>query len=195
MNPYKNLNCHLNPTVQIYLRTFSCILNEMICRMTQAELSDSISYNFIVQMIPHHRAAIEMSRNILKYTADTRVRTIALQIISEQTQSIQNMLQIVCCCKNCRNSSQDICAYQDRVNQILPVMFSDMRNARSTNCIDADFMREMIPHHKGAVEMSENALNYPICQELRPILQAIIVSQKRGIAQMQQLLQCMECRR
>lgn len=191
MNPYRDPDWSLNPTVSVYLRTFSCILDEMICRMTQAELSDSISYNFIVQMIPHHRAAIEMSRNILKYTADVRLCSIASQIISEQTQSIQNMLQIVCCCKNCQNSSQDICTYQARVNQILPVMFSGMRNACSTNCIDANFIREMIPHHEGAVQMSENALNYPICQELRPILQAIIVSQKRGIAQMQQLLRCM----
>ena len=160
--------------------------------MTQVELSDSISHNFIMQMIPHHRAAIEMSRNVLKYSTDARILTIASQIISEQTQSIQNMQQIFCCCTNCRNSAQNVCAYQARVNQILPVMFSDMRNACSDNCVNTNFMREMIPHHRGAVEMSENALNYAICNELRPILQAIIVSQKRGIAQMQQLLQNMQ---
>ena len=49
---------------------------------------------------------------------------------------------------------------------------------------------QMIPHHEGAVRMPENALHYPICGELVPILQAIITSQKRGIREMEQLLRC-----
>ena len=56
--------------------------------------------------------------------------------------------------------------------------------------IDVNFMREMIPHHEGAVRMSENALRYPICPELIPILQAIVTSQRRGVRQMEQLLRC-----
>lgn len=70
-----------------YLDTFYCILDKMIQGMTEAELSDSISYNFIVQMIPHHRAAIEMSHNILNYTTNLSVQKIATNIISEQTKS------------------------------------------------------------------------------------------------------------
>lgn len=56
----------LSNVTKNYLSAFNCILDEMIQRMTEAEQSDSISHNFIVQMIPHHRAAIEMSENILK---------------------------------------------------------------------------------------------------------------------------------
>lgn len=40
----------------------------MIQGMTDDELDESISHNFIVQMIPHHKAAIEMSQNLLQYT-------------------------------------------------------------------------------------------------------------------------------
>lgn len=54
----------------------------MIQGMTEAELTGSISDNFIVQMIPHHRAAIEMSGNILKYTTSIPLQEIALGIIS-----------------------------------------------------------------------------------------------------------------
>ena len=46
----------------------------------------------------------------------------------------------------------------------------------------------MIPHHRGAVRMSENALRFPLCPELVPLLDAIIVSQKEGIRKMQCLM-------
>lgn len=72
-------------------------------------------------------------------------------------------------------------------------MFNGMENAVSTNNINANFMREMIPHHRGAIEMSKNALQYDICAGLRPILNAIITSQQKGIVQMQQLLKYMNC--
>lgn len=180
--------CELSLVAQDYLNIYRGILESMIQGMTCAELSDSISGNFIVQMIPHHRAAIEMSRNLLKYTTFIPLQNIALGIISEQTRSIENMRQVLGVCRCRKNSGQEICRYQERTQQILHTMFSQMKCACASNQINADFMREMIPHHRGAVEMSENALQSDICPELVPILNAIIVSQKQGICQMQRLL-------
>lgn len=188
-----NRQCRLSNVTNDYLTTFHCILDNMIQGMTEAELTDSISYNFIVQMIPHHRAAIEMSRNLLKYTTFIPLQDIAAQIIKEQTQSIENMRRIVRTCGRTDNCEQDVCRYQEKTGQIMKVMFCHMENACTSNQLNANFMREMIPHHRGAVQMSENALKYPICPELVPILEAIITSQKRGICQMTQLLRCMGC--
>lgn len=186
-----NRQCRLSIVAKAYLETYHCILDEMICGMTEAELNDSISYNFIVQMIPHHQAAIEMSENILKYTTNISLQDIALQIIEEQTKSIENMRAIQCNCETICNSQRDLCLYQRRTDQILKKMFSRMGNASATNQIDADFIREMIPHHEGAIAMSQNALQYDICSGLVPILGAIITSQKRGVMRMQQLLRCL----
>lgn len=69
-----------------------------------------------------------------------------------------------------------------------------MQEAKATNCITCNFMWEMIPHHEGAVEMSENTLQYSICPELTPILKAIISSQERGISEMKRLQRCIGCR-
>lgn len=191
---HRNIYCYknrLSRTAADYLETFQCILDHMIQGMTDVTLTDSISANFITQMIPHHQAAIEMSQNILRYTTDLPLQDIADQIISEQTKSIADMKSIICRCSLCTNSGQALCNYQKRMNQIIQTMFSSMGNACSTNHINADFLREMIPHHKGAVEMSETTLHYAICPDLKPILEAIITSQRRGICQMQQLLRCM----
>lgn len=177
-----------------YLNEFDEILDKMICSMTNVQLCDSISRNFIMQMIPHHMAAIEMSRNILKYTTNLKIQCIADSIISEQTESIANMTEVEGRCGMVCNHKNALSAYQDKINCIINVMFDEMKNACSTNCINCNFMREMIPHHRGAIRMSESALKYDICPELKPILKSIIVSQKKGVKDMYRLLQCLNCK-
>lgn len=189
-----NHECNLSCSAKNYLKEYREILDRMIRGMTEAELSDSISRNFIVQMIPHHRAAIEMSKNILKYTENNKLIEIAENIISEQTKSIENMKAIQSLCSGHINNCCSIAAYQCRVDQIMKTMFSDMGRAYSDNCISCDFMREMIPHHLGAIKMSKNALRYDICPELKPILNAIISSQEEGVCQMKGLLRELGCR-
>lgn len=186
-------HCPLSDVAKAYLDSFSCILEKMIKEMTEAALSDSVSHNFIVQMIPHHRAAIEMSNNILKYTTDLAVQNIAAQIIKEQTKSIENMQTILPRCECIKNTKEALCLYQRQMNRIMQTMFSAMGAACATNQLNIDFLREMIPHHRGAVEMSRLTLQYPICQELTPILESIIAEQERGIMQMQHLLLCGTC--
>lgn len=183
--------CRLSNVTKNYLSQFHCILDGMIKGMTEAELTDSISHNFIVQMIPHHRAAIEMSENLLKYTTDIALQNIACNIISEQTKSIADMQAVEHECASCINPERDVCLYQRRVSQIMCMMFDRMGAAPSCNNINVDFMCEMIPHHRGAVELSRNALQYELCGGLCPILNSIIISQEKGIRQMQQLLKNM----
>lgn len=180
----------LSNVTKCYLSRFYEILDEMIQGMTDAPLTDSISHNFIVQMIPHHRAAIEMSQNLLQYTTFVPLQNIASRIISQQTKSIADMEAVLEQCSTRENTQQECCLYRRRMDQITRTMFGDMENACATNGINANFMREMIPHHLGAIRMSENALRFPICPELIPILLAIIRSQRVGVREMRQLLGC-----
>lgn len=150
----------------------------------------SLSHNFIVQMIPYHRAAIDMSENLLQFTTFVPLQRIAQNIITEQTKSVENMQKVLPHCAQLENSEQDLCLYDRRFGQITQTMFSQMRNACSDNNINAYFMREMIPHHQVAIKMSKNVLQYPICPELDSILQAIITSQEKGVLEMQRLLRC-----
>lgn len=186
--------CSFKPSTKDYLTRFYEILDNMIHGMERACLTDSISRNFIVQMIPHHRAAIEMSENLLQYTTCISLRKIASNIIVAQTKSISDMRHVLESCQMQTNSCQDLRLYQREVRLIMNTMFTEMNSARATNNISDTFMREMIPHHEGAVRMSENALRYCICPGLVPILNAIITSQEEGIKQMNQLLSDQSCR-
>lgn len=185
--------CQMSNNTKAYLQQFHCILQTMIQEMTSVVLTESLSGSFIAQMIPHHRAAIAMSENLLKYTTNIPLQNIALNIISSQRKSIENMQAVYSRCQFCINTPQDIACYKMQNEAIISTMFCEMSSASADNNIDANFMREMIPHHLGAVRMSENALRYPLCPELVPLLNAIIVSQMEGIRQMQQLLQQIQC--
>lgn len=186
-------NNGLSREARQYAARFCGILNTMIDGMTCAELTDSISHNFIVQMIPHHEAAIEMSRNLLQYPTITPLRSIAENIISSQTKSIADMKAAYAGCSELCNTERELTLYQNCFRRITRTMFTQMGNAKMTNQINADFMREMIPHHMGAIRMSKNALRFPICPELKPILDAIIVSQTRGVREMETLLRQISC--
>ncbi len=185
---YMENNCNTSAETGEYLAKFYSILSDMTAGMTGAELTNSISHNFIARMIPHHEAAIAMSKNILSYTKCEELKAIAENIISEQTQSIENLKAVSEAADKVINCSSDLRAYNCRTENIMRTMFSRMRNACTSDRIDADFIREMVPHHMGAVCMSELALRYCILSELRPILRNIISSQKKGICQMQTLL-------
>lgn len=178
----------LSSATQRYLSRYYCILDDMIKGMNGAQLTDSISRNFIVQMIPHHEAAIEMSRNLLQFTTLIPLQNIAENIITEQTQSIADMEDVLDRCTACKSTRHETEHYLNNNHRITQTMFNRMRKAKVSNSINSNFMREMIPHHEGAIQMSRNALQFPICRELKPILNAIIVSQTKGVREMQALL-------
>ena len=67
------------------------ILGTMTLAMTTALETDSVSHNFIVQMIPHHQAAVEMAQNLLQYTTCVPLQELADRIIIEQTRGIETM--------------------------------------------------------------------------------------------------------
>jgi uncharacterized protein (DUF305 family) len=79
-----------------------------------------------------------------------------------------------------------------------PTFYSEMTkvNARmhegmeiaSSGSIDRDFMRMMIPHHQGAIDMAVLLLKYGHDEKLRRLAQSIIVEQGQEIAYMRTLL-------
>ena len=66
-------------------------------------------------------------------------------------------------------------------------MHKDMMIKSSGN-IDIDFLKGMIPHHQGAIDMSEELIKKTKDPELKAFAQKIIKDQKAEIKQMQDML-------
>ena len=67
-------------------------------------------------------------------------------------------------------------------------MHKDMMMMKSSGNIDVDFLRGMIPHHQGAIGMSEELIKKTKDPELKALAEKIIKDQKAEIKQMQDLL-------
>jgi uncharacterized protein (DUF305 family) len=66
-------------------------------------------------------------------------------------------------------------------------MHDGMEIARSGN-IDRDFVRMMIPHHQGAIDMARALLKYGQDERLKRLAHSIIVEQGQEITYMRTLL-------
>lgn len=186
--------CDLSQNTESYLAEYNRILAQMASSMESAAVNASVSGTFIRQMLPHHRAAIAMSENLLRYTTNLQLQRIAQNIVTEQTRSICDMLRIQRICANTLNTPQSAARYAQCVGSIIETMLTAMETAPALNSIDCDFIAEMIPHHEGAIRMSRLALRSPLCPGLIPIINAILSSQSRGVRELNQLRLALKCR-
>lgn len=176
-----------------YLNCYYQILDEMIQGITTARLTQSISHNFIVQMLPHHRAGERMCRNILEVSNDRPVRRLAQQMATQRSADIQRMEEQLPACAQLLNPHADLRLYQRRVELISREMFTRMGASPESNYLNAVFLRQMVPLHLGAVRLTQNALRHEVSTALPPILRSIVDTQRRELRQIYALLRRMGC--
>jgi uncharacterized protein (DUF305 family) len=68
-------------------------------------------------------------------------------------------------------------------NDAMGKMHKDMMITYSGDA-DADFVRGMIPHHQGAIDMAKIELKYGKDPELRKLAQAVVTAQEAEIKEM-----------
>ena len=149
--------------------------------MTQADR------HFIEMMIPHHQGAIDMANLALTRAKKPEIRRLAETIKRDQTREIQQMRTW----------------YKQWYGTEVPAtvtggmgmmgmsghhgnMMGDLTALRNASDFDAEFIRQMIPHHEMALRMSRMVLNHGTKPELRNLADSIIKSQTAEINQMQQ---------
>lgn len=182
----------LSNNTKDYLDTYLNILGKMEENMSEAEVTNSISTTFISQMIPHHEGAIEMSKNILRFTTNSDIEALANEIISEQTTGIDKMKEMSQNCSQTTNSDRDLKLYLSGFQKVFENMIKQMKNTRTSNNLDVNFLSEMIPHHMGAVNMCKNLLLFDICLPLRELAEKMVYDQMEQLKTMQKLLFSLE---
>ena len=179
-----------------YLCCYYQILDEMIQSVSAARLTQSISQNTIVQLLPHHRAAVRLCRNVLEVSNDSSLRRLAQRVAAQTSQTIGELEAELPDAAQLTSPQMDLRLFQRRAELIFREMYAQMKTAPESNRLDALFLRQMIPQRLGAVRAARTALQYEISTGLVPILRSVIDTQSREIGQMRAFLNqrgCQSC--
>ncbi len=130
---------------------------------------------FIAEMIPHHQEAVDSSQLMLE-SRNPQVKALAESIISAQEREISMMQEWI---RTWYSSSN----YKNTYQNMMPELSSLQGDAK-----DKAYLKGMINHHQGAIEMAKQAQKLDIRTEVRALTEDIISTQEMEITQINQLL-------
>jgi uncharacterized protein (DUF305 family) len=140
---------------------------------------------FIDTMIAHHQGAIDMAKLVDGRADDDDLKQLAIDIIEDQGTEIAKM-------NGWRNEWFPE-KPQPAINMDLPGMRHgmsgmDLAKLGSLNGkeFDMEFVRQMIPHHEGAIEMARDLANRTQRTELKELGGAIVTTQQEDIDDMKE---------
>lgn len=80
-------------------------------------------------------------------------------------------------------------SFKTLMDESMVIMHEDMEKAGYTKDPTADFLRSMIPHHQGAIDMAQTILLYSQDKEVRNFAIGIITAQQNEVAAMKLMLE------
>lgn len=142
---------------------------------------------FLTGMVAHHQSAIEMAEIAERRGQDPFVKRLAADITSSQEREIARMEQI-------HERLFDSKLKPDpRAHDALGLTAEEAgmthspetsKMLHSADPFDRAFVDEMVPHHEGAVRMSEVVLKSTKDAQLRRLAEGIVSTQEREIEEM-----------
>ena len=133
---------------------------------------------FAEMMIPHHQQAIEMSDLELKNSQDPEVLKLAQQIKDAQAPEIEEMKSW--------GASSDAHMGHMMDGMLSEDEMADLRMASGSE-FDRLFLKGMIKHHEGAIDMAEMVVDSKSA-DVATLAKAIIEAQRTEISTMKELL-------
>ncbi|MBD2564356.1 MULTISPECIES: DUF305 domain-containing protein [Nostoc] len=174
---------------------------------SQQGMMGEVDQHFIKMMISHHQQAVEMANLALTRAKHPEIKKLAQAIKNDQNREIQQMQTWYKAWYGkdvpaTAMTHQEMMAMHQRMcQQMNPGMMKmpmnqnrrgmnvDLAALKNAPDFDKEFIRQMIPHHRMAVMMSQMATKKATKPEIRNLAQSIIKTQTAEINQMQQWYQ------
>lgn len=141
--------------------------------------------DFVKGMIPHHEGAIAMARVQKDFGKDASLLKLADDIIKAQDGEIAVMKSWIAQANP--DAMEQAPGSIEAGEQAMAAMMSGMHLAYTGNA-DADFVRGMVPHHQGAIDMAKVVLTYGKDAAIRKLAEGVIAAQQSEIAFMKEWL-------
>lgn len=148
-----------------------------------AASGNAVDRGFVADMIPHHEAALQMAKIAQDRASSPFVKQLADDILRTQAAEIEAMRAADERLRSAGVKQGSLGVPQDEMG-----MDHDATTLETAKPFDPAFMRMMLPHHEGAITMSEAELAKGKDAELRKLARQIITAQQREISAMRKQL-------
>jgi uncharacterized protein (DUF305 family) len=143
----------------------------------------SVDRAFATEMIPHHESAVEMGELARDRAETAFVRDLASDIVASQAAEIEILRAADARLAEAGAEPGELGAGHGGHG-----FDADVDELRAAEEFDETFLRLMIPHHEGAIEMARIELDRGTDAELKALAQDIIDAQQREIDAMRKAL-------
>lgn len=162
-----------------YIAEYKQAMSLMHDQMMTASNITNPDVAFATGMIAHHQGAIAMAKIQLKYGKDQQIRSLAKNIINTQQAEI---IQMQTWLDNHKNDTT-------KMVKNMPTMpmtgHTAMMQGIMSHNPDVAFVKGMIPHHQGAIDMANTELKMGNDTSMRALAKQIQSTQGAEIQQMQ----------
>ncbi|MDF2614535.1 MAG: hypothetical protein K0S71_2321 [Clostridia bacterium] len=172
-----------------YLERYQTLMQTMKTGMESAPKTGDAAIAYLYQMLHHHEADIIMSQSVLKYGQNQKVKQIAKKIIKDHAHEVAMMKELIK--KMEANPNLDTEQEEEYMIEFIEFytrMKLAMESVKPTGNVDKEFLKQMIPHHDAAVNISRVVLRHTKNPEVRKMARNAIKSQTADIKDMSKLI-------
>ena len=174
--------------VTAYLEEQDTIISDMLENMRVKE-SGSAELDFLISMIPHYEAAVELSKSYLIFGGkNKKLKELAREMIDEQLEKIDDMRELIKVIQTPDTTDKEKeKEYLKTYNKIIAAHQHISDETAASSNVEKAYIEGMVIHHQMAADMAETILKYSSHREIYSIAEDIFEMQKEEISQMEEI--------
>lgn len=156
-----------NSKVINYINKINKTINQAISQITDLPHTNSISHDFINQIISYQKFALQLVNSTLYHINNKYILTLAHSIYDTYPEIIEDMKKIKSISGNFKSCDGCINNYHKNFNLISQHIFSELKKVSRKQNINSYFLNLITIYYDGESKILQNLLRYQICPQLR----------------------------